>query len=252
MKLDVVCTNCGTALKRYETKTGMYFCNTNCKAEWQRKQKPVDKEWLYQKYVVEKLTATDIAKIVKRNSKRVWEWLRDYGIETRSRGAESQYFITGKLSDNFKFNNHKQTEEMKQKQRERRLKDGHVPYLKDGIHWLHHPGAISPSWKGGVTPERQAIYSGLAWKESVKTVWKKADAKCERCGKDHRLIDRNKEKFAIHHLHPFATYKHLRRNPDNLILLCRECHLFVHSKKNVNKEFMLKEGFLPEWIQSKK
>lgn len=149
-------------------------------------------------------------------------------------------------------NRHRFTDEEKQKMKERRLKDGHVPYLKDGIHWLHHPGAVSPSWKGGVTPERQALYSSPTWKMAVKHVWKRADAKCERCGKDHRTINRNKEKFAIHHLYPFADYRYLRRNSDNLKLLCRECHLFVHSKKNINKEFMLKEGTLPSWIYSTK
>ena len=46
----------------------------------------------------------------------------------------------------------------------------------------------------------------------------------------------------------WAKNPYLRTNPDNLALLCMDCHLFVHSKKNVNREFMLKKGTLPDWL----
>lgn len=245
MKLNVICSNCGYQIKRYLTKSGMYFCNINCKSEWQRTQNPVNKEWLYQKYVIEKLDCTQISKIVNRNSKGVWEWLKGYGIEMRPRGSylEKIGFKKGQESA-FKGKHH--STETKELIRQKRITDGHVPYLINGIHWLKATGRKPAAWKGGVTPERQNEYSKPLWKEAVKEVWHRTNATCQRCGKKHN--SGNRGTFAIHHVYPFADYKYLRGNPDNLVLLCRECHLYIHSKKNFNKEFMLKEVELPLWL----
>lgn len=246
------CAWCGKEVKRRGKKYGgievkNHFCNNECKGLWQ-KQKREDlgytKEWLYEQYVVEKRTANDIAKEVGRDSKRVWEWIRDYGIETRKRGFGDRdvWFVKGQESA---FKGKKHSEENKERQRNRMLKDGRVPYLVNGQHWLKQDGAHPASWKGGVTPERQAIYSSEQWKEAVKEVWRREDATCQRCGK--RQNEERDSKFHLHHLYSFADYPNLRVNPDNLVLLCKECHLFVHSKKNTNHEFMLKEAELPEW-----
>ena len=130
VKMDVKCEYCGTALRRYPMKSGRYYCNTEHKAAWQRLQKPVTREWLYQKYVVEGLTANDIAKIVNRHSKRVWEWLRNEGIETRPRGQyQLEHGLSFEKGKPSAFKGHRHTEEFKEQQRQRRLKDGHVPYL---------------------------------------------------------------------------------------------------------------------------
>lgn len=79
------------------------------------------------------------------------------------------------------------------------------------------------------------------WKESVKAVWARSDAKCERCGKDHRTIDRKIESFDIHHIISFQVREY-RTIISNLVLLCEPCHYFVHSRKNVNREFLEKEN----------
>lgn len=255
LKLDVVCTKCGANIKRYKTKGGMHFCNMDCKASWQRDQKPVNKEWLYQKYIVEGLSSYEIAEIVKRDPKRVYEWLVNEGIETRKRGTgweKREGFNWHLRGEDPPFKGKHHTEEFKENKRILRLKDGHVPYLKNGKHWLKYPGAKPASWRGGISPDRQAEYSSQEWKDAVKAVWKRANAICELCGKDHRLVDKNEEKFNIHHMYPFVSYKFLRKNPDNLVLLCKKCHLFIHSKKNVDKKFILKEMILPSWLISQK
>ena len=239
-KQSAKCSGCGADILRkpfdgHGKRIENFFCSTKCKADWQQQQKPVDREWLYQKYIVEGLTTSDIAKIVGRNSKRVWEWLKGYGIKTNPRGAyKAVHFKKGHsirlgatLSD-----------ESKQKIREARLRDGRVPYLKNGVHHLKgKKGADTPNWRGGVTPARQGFYSTEAWKDACKVVWRRADAKCERCGLDHRRIDRESEKFHVHHIVSFMV-KELRSEPSNLVLLCSKCHRFVHSKKNVNNEFI--------------
>lgn len=210
------------------------YCSMACKAEAQRRTKPVDRTWLHQKYVVEGLGAPEIAQLVKRNEKRVWQWLHDFGIPTRPRGSnEAVHFKKGHALGKGR----RLTGEARQKLREARLRDGRVPYLKDGAHHLKGKrGAQTPNWKGGVTPERQRVYASPEWKEAVKVVWQRADARCERCGKHHNEA-RARGTFAVHHVVSFAVAE-LRCDPSNLRLLCRACHLFVHSRRNVDKEFL--------------
>ena len=46
----------------------------------------LDRDWLYQKYVVEQLSTYDTGKIVGRDPKRIYDKLRDFCIQTRPRG----------------------------------------------------------------------------------------------------------------------------------------------------------------------
>lgn len=225
-----------------------HFCDRQCKGAWQRKQREdlgYTKEWLYEQYVTNGRTANDIAREIGRDPKRVWEWMRDYGIETRKRGYgdPEQQFKKGQPGV---FTGHHHTEETKEKLRKARLEDGHVPYLVNGQHWLKQEGKHPATWKGGVSPERQALYATQRWKDAVKEVWKRENATCQLCGK--RQNDDREHAFHIHHVYTFAEYPRLRTNPDNLVLLCRDCHLYVHSKKNADLKFMLKPMALPEWL----
>ena len=83
------------------------------------------------------------------------------------------------------------------------------------------------------TPERQSIYSSIDWKLAVKEVWKRDKGFCKKCGKKNT----GKMQYDIHHLESFSN-KELRCEPNNLILLCHKCHLWVHSKENITKEFI--------------
>lgn len=98
-------------------------------------------------------------------------------------------------------------------------------------------GKDAPSWKGGVTPERQAFYSTPEWSDAVKSVWARDDAKCQRCGMDYRTVDRSEMSFHIHHIDSFMI-KDRRADVDNLLLVCYKCHRWIHSKYNTTKEFL--------------
>lgn len=256
-KETFVCAWCGKNIVRWRNnphgdEIKNHFCNNECKGKWQTKQREdlgYTKEWLYEQYVVKRRSANDIAKEIGRDSKRVWEWMKGYGIETRKRGYANpdNYFKKGQIGT---FKGHHHTEEAKEKLRQARLADGHVPYLVNGKHWLKQDGVHSPMWKGGVTPERQCIYGSKEWKNAVKEVWKRENATCQLCGK-HQNEDKE-HAFNIHHVYTFAEYPHLRTNPDNLVLLCRDCHLFVHSKKNIDLKFMLKPMTFPDWMIERK
>ena len=82
------CHWCGEPLVRgtQAKEVRYHFCNNGCKGEHQRTRKPVTEEWLRQKYITEGLNCTQIAHLVKRDPKSVWNWLKDFGIPTRPRG----------------------------------------------------------------------------------------------------------------------------------------------------------------------
>lgn len=244
----VHCSQCGAELRRrliaYGPRKGLpytaFFCNFICKAAWQRSQHPVDNEWLRQKYVVEQLTAVDIAAMVGRDPKSVWTWLRNAGIQTRKRGTATILkgfgFRVGQLNG---FAGRKHSDAAKEAIRRARLADGHVPYLKNGVHYLKGKrGAETPNWRGGVTPERNAFYSSDAWKSACKIVWRRDDAKCRRCQFDHRSIPiKDRGSFHIHHIVSFSN-RALRADPDNLVLLGSRCHRWVHGKQNKERLFL--------------
>jgi len=70
------------------------------------------------------------------------------------------------------------------------------------------------------------------WKSACSYVYKRDNAQCVRCS--------SKDDLHIHHIVSFADTD-LRAEVSNLVLLCVKCHRFVHSKKNINGEFIGKE-----------
>lgn len=242
---DVNCSQCGKTINRVVWNYGKgrpiteFFCDNACKGAWQKAQreaKGYTKEWLVSEYHEKGKSANQIAREIGRDSKRVWEWIRDYGLETRPRGSHpNSHFQKGhRLGVGRKL-----SEKHKQLIRGARIRDGRLPCYKDGIHWLHHPDfkhRKPATWRGGISPERQAFYATPEWADAVKAVWKRDNATCQKCGKHHNEA-KNRGTFHIHHIVSFMV-KELRSEPNNLVLLCKECHRWVHSKKNANKEFL--------------
>lgn len=232
--LQSTCRFCGVSFKPRACTPGV-FCSNPCKWSWQSAQKPVTAEWLYQKYIVERLDCTAISKLVGRNSKRVWEWLRNAGIPTRKRGEvdNGHQHRKGQPST---FLGKKHSAETRAKLRAIALADGRVPFDPAvGPPLRGKRGAEVPTWRGGITPDRQAFYSTHEWKAAVKEVWKRDNATCQKCGK--RSCKGQRFAFDIHHIVSFEC-KELRAVLSNLVLLCEGCHYWVHSSNNVNKEFI--------------
>lgn len=199
--------------------------------------KLVSKEWLEEQYWTVGLDCVQIGRVVNRDPKTVWNWMKDYGIPTRPRGSNPPP-VTPFGKDN-PFYGRTHSEDTKNLIREARLRDGHVPGLKDGVHYMKHPAYKQenhPSWKGGITPERQSVYATPEWTEAVKAVWKRDNAMCQRCGKHHNETE-HRGTFHIHHIIGFAN-KEKRTDPSNLVLLCKICHRWVHGKKNISKDFI--------------
>lgn len=92
-KQEFQCAWCGKTIMR-KTKNSKgeeiknHFCDRTCKGKWQMEQKPLGKDDLVELYINQRKSANEIARMVGRDSKRVWEWLRSYDIPTRKRGTD--------------------------------------------------------------------------------------------------------------------------------------------------------------------
>lgn len=96
-------------------------------------------------------------------------------------------------------------------------------------------GSNNPSWKGGGTPARQSLQKTDEWIKLVKFIYKRDGYKCRRCNLGHD----GGRKFHAHHIKSFTTYPDLRLDENNLITLCDICHRWVHSRQNVNHDFIV-------------
>lgn len=192
-------------------------------------------------YVEKGLGCPDIARQFERDPKTVLWWLRQAGIPTRPRGSDPRQHFKKGLRSGFAGRRH--TRESIAKVRASTIADGRVPYRKNGQHWLKDaPPEKNPNWKGGITPERQEFYRSAEWKAACRAVWQRADACCERCGRDHRKLDRKTDRpFHVHHIVSFKV-RELRAEVSNLALLCHDCHMWVHSRKNFDRLFLGEHG----------
>lgn len=168
---------------------------------WRKPQPFRDRDWLIENYVTLARSSGDIAKEFGVTSAAVQFWLRKHKIPRRDTSAA------------------------------RAVKAWRITGPANGMYG--RKGRMAPSWKHGMTPERQAFSSTPEWKEAQRKVWARERATCKRC----RAKPENGRRFDVHHIVTFGV-KELRLDLENLVLLCRSCHRFVHSKKNVRKEFL--------------
>lgn len=228
------CEWCGTEIRRRGNRPPR-FCSVDCKAHWQRTQKPVDEAWLRQKYLVEGLSTYDIGKMVGRNPKQVFQWLKGYDIPTRPRGenlkGEDCYMKQADAVNPFKGKRHTDETRAALAITASRPK----PYLRGPKNGMYGKcGAANVNWRGGHTPERQRIYASGEWSAIIRAVYARDNYTCARCGKKKV----GKRSLHAHHVKSWAEHPELRLNLDNLITLCRECHNWVHSNANINREFI--------------
>ena len=103
-------------------------------------------------------------------------------------------------------------------------------------------GSLNPQWKGGITPERERLYKTKEWKKIYRAVLERDKFKCVYCNTPIKPIQKGNKKvnnLCVHHIASFTEYKDLQCDVNNLVLLCRKCHYWVHSSKNVDKKYLL-------------
>lgn len=189
-------------------------------------------------YTEMELGCPDIGWLYDRDAKTVHVWLRKAGIATRPRGSNPAQWLTRGDPRSFSGTKHSAAT----KARISASSKGRKPYLRAGQHWLHTvPADQNPNWKGGATPERQEFYRSAEWAAAIKAVWARADGCCQRCALDWRTVDRAvTPSFHIHHIVSFSVVR-LRAAVENLALVCRPCHYWIHSNENIHGEFIKTE-----------
>lgn len=169
---------------------------------WRPRKLFWDREWLYAEYVTKKRPANEIATEFGVTESAILFWLEKHSIPTRSMQeirVQKHWGLSGK---------------------------------KNGMYGVR--GKDNPNWKGGVTPERQAFYCFQEWASVVLQIWSRDKATCQRCSARQK---HNERAMHIHHIAGFENIE-LRCDLDNLILLCPECHHWVHSNKNAKGQFV--------------
>lgn len=245
-KIEAYCASCGATLRRHPINPNTrrpianFFCNTSCKGKWQTAQRELlgfTKDWLISEYVDHGKSANQIAREIGRDGKRVWEWIRDYGIETRARGHNADQNL---VRDGSTFRGRRHSGSSIHKIKKSWVGRDISAYARNGAHIARLAKEDHPNWQGGITPERQAVYASREWGDAVRAVWDRDGAVCQRCGKNHNT-DASRGTFHIHHIAPFR-FREKRCDPENLVLLCRTCHYWVHSKKNTDGLFINTDG----------
>lgn len=196
----------------------------------------LDPHWLLEQYVWFQRSTYDLGREVRRDPKRVYEKLRDFGVPTRPRGTN----LTRRGGDCYAtqpgFRPQMTGRHHTEATRRRLSVAASVPkpYLRgDRNGMARRRGPLSPTWKGGVTPERQAVYGRPAWKAVAAAVRARDRGCCRRCG-DHK----QGHHLHIHHIAQWPDAPDKRMDADNLVCLCAGCHRWVHSRANTERSFL--------------
>lgn len=182
------------------------------------------------------MSTYDIAKIVERDPKRIWEKLRDFGIPTRPRGlnlatTEDNYMRRpGAVSP---WIGHRHTAEAKAKLS--RAASRPKPWLRGRCNGMFgRTGPANPNWKGGISPNRQAFYETAEWKAFASSIYRRDRRICRRCGR----APVGERAIHLHHVRSWTRYPALRMVAENVVTLCRACHDWTHSRENVERHFL--------------
>jgi len=170
---------------------------------WRPHSRIRDKEYLTKEYINHQKSTSEIGKENGVTDSAVIYWLKKHNIKRRniSEAREIKHWV------------------LKGKQ--------------NGMYG--RCGSLNPRWIDGSSPERQKYYARSFWKELVKWVYQRDGYKCQRCGSPHTKNNR----LHAHHIKPWAGNKDFRFDTKNIITICKPCHNWIHSKKNIKNEFIL-------------
>lgn len=169
---------------------------------WRPRKPHWEREWLVREYVDRSRSTGEIPIEIGTTDENVIYWLRKHGIKRRSTAearAVKHWGCAGDANPMFgKF------------------------------------GAANPHYIDGSSPERQRLYSQGEGREFLKRVYARDGYKCVRCGSPNT----GPKTIHAHHIRPWAGNVALRFDESNAVTLCRGCHGWVHSKRNVLREYI--------------
>lgn len=169
---------------------------------WRRRKPHWDKAWLEKEYVTNLRSSADIAAEVGCKENNIHFWLAKHSIPRRS------------------------TSEV------RSIK--HWGIVGPANPMYGKRGPLCRTYIDGSSHERQTLLSRSEGRQFTRSVLARDNFKCVRCG----AINTGKRSLHAHHLKPWAGNKELRFDLSNAVILCRKCHLWVHSKANAAREYL--------------
>jgi transposase len=152
-------------------------------------------EYLYENYVLQERSTTDIGKVVNASSGTVHTWLTKLNIPTRPTGGAYKKGTTMSVESRKKMSAAKRGK---------------------------YTGESNPNWKGAqITDEvrQRRSYDAKIWREACL---KRDDFKCTLCD--------SAEKLHVHHVLEFADYPERRLDINNGKTVCVFCHEKIHKR----------------------
>lgn len=166
-------------------------------------------DWMFQKYVNEKLTMKQISEIANINPHTVWENLLRLGIKRRRTGAkwtdETRAKILPKLKDRKPMLGKAHSETTKKKMSKSRI------------------GAGNGNWKGGITFNSRKFRKSNEYRLWRKQVLERDNNLCQynNCGVKTNIA---------HHIKPAKEYPELRIVLENGMTICDKHHKQIHKE----------------------
>jgi len=166
-----------------------------------------NKDFLYQKYIVEKMTGSEIAKLTNIPKRTIYSWLIKFRIPRRKRGVE--HWSEEQKEYRRQWNkNHLEINRMKGKKHSKETK------LKMSLSRQKEKNA---NWKGDKAREKSGRERARRWFVDKRP--------CENCGKKEEEIWR----LERHH----KDGNPLNNKPENIQWLCYLCHKKIHKKEKL-------------------
>lgn len=166
-----------------------------------RERKPFwDKAWLENEYTTKLRSAAEIAAEFGVRPSAICFWLNKHGIRTRSTREVRAIKKWGSSGP---------------------------------ANWMYgRTGARAPSWRGGHTPWRLAVYTTTEWRRTSSLVRRRDNSVCRLCGDAKRL--------ELHHIERVCDAPLLVFDPNNIVTLCYACHKRIRGKERRWRKRLLK------------
>jgi 5-methylcytosine-specific restriction endonuclease McrA/predicted transcriptional regulator len=152
-------------------------------------------KYLYEAYVHQEQSTTDIGKVVNASSRTVHTWLTKLNIPTRPTGGAYKKGTTMSVESRRKMS-----------------------AAKSG----KYTGSSNPNWRGAQVTDavrERRSYDAKVWREACL---KRDNFKCTSCG--------SSEKLHVHHILEFADYPARRWDINNGKTVCVFCHEKIHKR----------------------
>lgn len=191
----------------------------------------IDKDWLYNKYVIQQKNAYEIGDMINRSSATVYYYLNKYDISIRSLSE----------SHTLKNNRFLAKDELYNLYIIKKLSAYNIATQfnttpKTITNWLHYynipvrdlseckRGSLSHRWKGGISTGKYCYKFNNVFKEHIR---EKFNRTCYICGKSEENLDK---KLSIHHI-DYNKSSICNGKEFAFIPLCASCH----AKTNGNR-----------------